>query len=110
MEISFLSSALSFFTLLLISTFVYLLSKKINFPYTVLLVLVWLGLVPLSTIPAFSFINNFELTPDILFFVFLPILIFEAAYKINYRQLLQNWKTIWVMAVFWLILSAFLVW
>ena len=110
MEISFLSSSLSLLVLLTISTFTYILSKKINFPYTVLLVIVWLFLVPLSHIEMFSFINNFELTPDILFYVFLPILIFEASYNMNYKKLFENWKTIWVMAVFWLMLSAFLVW
>lgn len=110
MEISFLSSSLSLLVLLTISIFVYILSKKINFPYTVLLVIFWLFLVPLSRIETFSFISYFELTPDILFFVFLPILLFEAAYKINYRQFLKNWKTIWMMAIFWLIFSAVLVW
>jgi CPA1 family monovalent cation:H+ antiporter len=53
-----------------------------------------LFLVPLSKIEFFSFINHFELTPEILFFVFLPVLLFEAAYKINYRQFLKNWKAI----------------
>lgn len=110
MEISFLSSSLSLLALLTISTFVYLLSKKINFPYTVLLVIFWLFLVPLSHIEMFSFINHFELTPNILFFVFLPILLFEAAYKINYREFIKNWKSIWILAVFWLIFSAALIW
>lgn len=110
MEISFLSSSLSLLALLTISTFVYILSKKINFPYTVLLVIFWLFLVPLSHIEMFSFINHFELTPDILFFVFLPILLFEAAYKINYREFIKNWKSIWILAVFWLIFSAALIW
>jgi len=36
----FVIVSLSFFTLLLISSFVYILSKKIKFPYTVLLFLV----------------------------------------------------------------------
>jgi CPA1 family monovalent cation:H+ antiporter len=48
----------------------------------------------------FSFIDDFTLTPDLLFFVFLPVLLFEAAYNINYRKLLNNWKTITAMAVF----------
>ncbi len=38
--ISFIVSALSFLTLLLISIFTYIFSKKVDFPYTVLLVFV----------------------------------------------------------------------
>lgn len=110
MEVSFLSWTLSLLFLLTISSFTFLLSKKINFPYTVLLVIVGLLLVPLSQVSFFNFINHFELTPEILFFVFLPVLLFESAYNINYRQLLNNWKSISTLAVIWLIISAFIVW
>jgi monovalent cation:H+ antiporter, CPA1 family len=55
--------------------------------------------VPISKTEMFSFINHFELTPDVLFYVFLPILIFESAYNINYRQLLKSWKSITMLAV-----------
>ncbi|MFC1797953.1 cation:proton antiporter [Patescibacteria group bacterium] len=44
--------------------------------------------------------DDFKLTPDVLFFVFLPVLLFEAAYNINYRQLLSNWKAISALAIF----------
>jgi len=108
-EVSFLSQTLSILTLLVISSFTYLLSKKINFPYTVLLVLVGLLLVPISQISLFWFIDDFKLTPDLLFFVFLPVLLFEAAYNINYRQLVLNWKAITWLAVFWLLISWFLI-
>jgi len=108
-QITFLSSVFSLLFLLLVSTGTYLISKKINFPYTVLLVIVWLLLIPLSNTQAFDFINHFKLTPDVLFYVFLPILLFESAYNINYRELLKNWKTIWSLAVFWLIISSIVI-
>ena len=108
-EISFMTQTLSVLTLLIICSFTYILSKKINFPYTVLLVIIWLLLVPISHIEFFWFIDDFKLTPDVLFFVFLPVLLFEAAYNINYRQLLNNWKTISAMAIFWLLISAWIV-
>jgi len=92
-----------------ISVFTFILSKKINFPYTVLLVIVGLLLVPLSQIWMFSFIDDFKLTPDILFFVFLPVLLFEAAYNMNYRQVIKNWKSIFWLAVIGLVISAFLI-
>ena len=108
-EVSFMTQTLSVLVLLFISSFAYIFSKKINFPYTVLLVLVGLLLVPLSHIEFFSFIDDFQLTPDILFFVFLPVLLFESAYNINYRHIIRSWKTISSLAVFWLIISAILI-
>jgi len=93
-ETTFLTATISVISLLLISGFTYIVSKKINLPYTVMLVLVGLMLVPLSKVAFFGFIDDFQLTPDILFYVFLPILLFESSYNINYRDLLKNWKTI----------------
>jgi hypothetical protein len=52
-EITFLSSVLSLLFLLIVSTGVFLVSKKINFPYTVLLVIVGLILVPVSNTELF---------------------------------------------------------
>lgn len=109
-EANLLYSTLSFLFLLTVSTFSYILSKKINFPYTVLLVIVWLFLVPLSKIQGLSFINDFTLTPELLFFVFLPVLLFESAYNINYRELIQNWRAITALSVVWLLISTFLIW
>lgn len=98
-EVSFLTQALSMLILLIVCCFTYVLSKKINFPYTVLLVVVGLLLVPLSKLHFFSFIDDFSLTPDLLFFVLLPVLLFEAAYNMNYRQLMINWKMITSLSV-----------
>lgn len=104
-ELDFMSQTMSILALLIISSFAYIWSKKINFPYTVLLVVIGLILVPISHIPLFSFIDDFKLTPDILFFVFLPVLLFEAAYNINYRHMLANWRTISSLAIFGLLIS-----
>lgn len=105
----FLVWTMSFLSLLTVSTFTYLFSKRFNLPYTVLLVIVWLFLVPLSKLEFFSFINTFQLTPDLLFFVFLPTLLFESAYNIKYRELLQNWKSIFSLAVVWLLIAMFII-
>lgn len=104
-----MSASLSLFFLLTVSVFTYILSKKINFPYTVLLLIIGLILVPLSEIPELSFINHFKLTPDILFYVFLPILLFESSYNLNYRQLVKSWKSITLLAVVGLLISTFIV-
>ncbi|MBT3727503.1 hypothetical protein HOF65_04735 [bacterium] len=99
-EISFMTQTLSVLFLLIVCCFTYIFSKKINFPYTVLLVIIGIILVPISKLEFFGFIDDFKLTPDLLFFVFLPVLLFEASYNINYRQLLVNWKTIFSLSVF----------
>lgn len=109
LEITFLSSMLSLLFLLIVSTGVFLFSKKINLPYTVLLVIVWLLLVPIAKTDTFWFINHFKLTPDILFFVFLPVLLFESSYNLNYREMMKNWKTIGSLAVVWLIISSLII-
>ena len=110
MEITFLSSVFSLIFLLVVSTGVFLLSKRINIPYTVLLVVVGLILVPISGTEIFGFINHFKLTPDILFFIFLPVLLFESAYNVNYREIMKNWKIITSLAVFWLMISSAIIW
>ncbi len=109
MELGFLSTSLSFLLLLLVSFVTYVFTKKINFPYTVWLLLVWLLLIPLSKLESLSFINHFKLTPDILFYVFLPILIFESAYNMNYKQMLKSWKSITILSVIWLLISTFVI-
>lgn len=108
-EVSFLTQTMSVLFLMFVSCIAFIFSKKINFPYTVLLVLVGLLLVPLSHVSMFSFIDDFQLTPDILFFVFLPVLLFESAYNINYRHIIQSWKTISSLAIFGLLISAVLI-
>lgn len=108
-EVSFLTQTLSVLFLMFVSCIAFIFSKKINFPYTVLLVLIGLLLVPLSHVWMFSFIDDFQLTPDILFFVFLPVLLFESAYNINYRHIIKSWKTIWALAIFGLLISAVLI-
>ena len=107
MEVSLLDSILSLSFLLSISCGMYILSKKLNFPYTVLLVLAWLILIPIIKIYHISFIRNFSLTPDMLFYVFLPILIFESAYNINYKDLLKSKISIFALSVVWLLISVF---
>ncbi len=59
-------------------------ARRWNFPYTVALVLVGLGLGALNLLKAP------ELTHDLLFLVFLPGLIFEAAYHIDFDELWRD--------------------
>lgn len=100
---------LSLFSLMLVSLLIFLLSKKLRLPYTVLLVIAGSFLVPISHIPFFSFITSFELTPELLFFVFLPILIFESAYNMNFRSITENIVSIGMLAIFGLLVSTLFV-
>lgn len=109
MEASLLNSLLSLIFLLSISCWAFVFSKKINFPYTVMLVLLWILLVPLVQIWHLTFIRDFKLTPDMLFFIFLPILIFESAYNMNYKDLLKNAFPVFSLAIVWLIISVLLI-
>jgi len=96
---------LSIFTLMFISLGVNVLSLKFRIPYTVLLVIAGSLLVPLSKVKLFSFITSFQLTPELLFFVFLPVLIFESAYNIKVRNIRDNKIAISILAIIGLLIS-----
>ncbi|MGR9088448.1 MAG: cation:proton antiporter [Gammaproteobacteria bacterium] len=96
---------LSLFSLMLVSLGVFVFSKKLGIPYTVLLVIAGSMLVPLSHVEMFSFISSFKLTPELLFFVFLPILIFESAYNMNIRNVTENIYSIGLLAIVGLVIS-----
>ncbi|MGR9000423.1 MAG: cation:proton antiporter [Gammaproteobacteria bacterium] len=100
---------LSIFTLMLISLGINILSQKTRLPYTVLLVVAGSLLVPLSEFEALSFVTSFQLTPELLFFVFLPILIFESAYHINVRNIKENKLAIGLLAIVGLLISTFFI-
>lgn len=96
---------LSLFSLMLISLGVSALSEKTHIPFTVLLVIAGSVLVPLSGLEQLAFIDSFKMTPELLFFVFLPILIFESAYNINIRNMANNIIAISALAVISLLIS-----
>jgi len=100
---------LSIFTLMFFSLGINLISLKTKIPYTVLLVIGGSLLVPLSKIEIFSFVTSFQLTPESLFFVFLPILIFESAYNINIRNIKENKFSISMLAIVGLLISTFFI-
>ena len=108
-----LTSALSLFLLIALSTAVFFISKRFKFPYTVLLVFVGLLLVPIVNLPGleniFGFIDDLVLTPELLFYIFLPVLIFESGFNMNMRKMLDSAWAISLFSVVSLIVSAGLV-
>jgi CPA1 family monovalent cation:H+ antiporter len=107
-----ITSALSLFILIALSTVVFFASKKFKLPYTVLLVLVGLLLVPIVNLPVlkniFGFIEDFVLTPELLFYIFLPVLIFESGFNMNIRKMLDSSWAISLLSIVSLLISAVL--
>ncbi len=107
---AFLLSALSAIVLLLAASGTFVLSKRFHFPYTVALVAIGLGVGAVSmTFPAIGFLDDFRLTPEVLLYVFLPILLFESAYNIGYKELLSNVRSVASLAVVSLVVSALVI-
>lgn len=100
---------LSIFTLMILALGINIVSLKTRIPYTVLLVIAGSFLVPISKIDALSFVSSFQLTPESLFFVFLPILIFESAYNMKIRNIKENKYSISLLAIVGLLISTFFI-
>lgn len=100
-----IGSTLAIFLILGISSLALFWAKKLKLPHTVLLVLIGMGLGLLSHVPAFSFIGEFNLTPELLFYLLLPTLIFESAYNINARRMVEDAPIILILAIVGLLVS-----
>lgn len=84
---------LTFVILLGIATTVALFARRLKTPYTVALVLAGLGLGTTHAVEAP------QLTKDLLFAVFLPGLLFEAAYHLEFRRFWSNKLAILGLAI-----------
>lgn len=106
-----ITAVLSLLVLLVIASGLFFAAKHTRIPYTVLLVLVGLLIVPLSQLPwlrdIFGFLDDFKLTPELLFYIFLPVLIFESGFNMNIRKMLESSWTIGALAIGGLLISAF---
>ncbi len=100
-----LPTLLTVFGALTVSSFAVFWSKTLRIPHTVLLVIVGVCIGLLSTTSTFSFLNSFELTPEVLFYIFLPALIFESAYNMSIRKLAKDSLPISLLAVVSLLVS-----
>jgi CPA1 family monovalent cation:H+ antiporter len=90
---SSMSSETTFILLFMVATAVAIAVRRLNIPYTVALVVagLLLGLVHAFQPP--------HLTKDLLYTIFLPGLLFEAAFHINFEQFWRNRLTIVSLAV-----------
>ncbi len=85
--------------LLVITLMVALISRPLRLPYTLVLVVVGLiiGFSPL--------LPELRLDPNVVLFLFLPILLFEGAWNVDTKQLRANWLPVFLLAVPGLLLS-----
>lgn len=108
-----ISIVFSLFVLLLVTNLIFLLSKKSFFghiPYTALLVVFGIGLgLVVHAVPEMKIVGTFTLTPDLLFYVFLPILIFESAYNFQIRKFYENIVSISFLSIFSLLISTLVI-
>ena len=78
---------------------------RLRMPTAVGLVLAGLVLGALAKIENLSWLAEFELTPGVILFVFLPTLLFESAFNIDARRLGENLLPVFILAVPVLLLS-----
>ena len=88
--------------LVLVATLVAIVVRRIRLPYTVSLVLVGLFISIQRPI-------DIEITPELILAIFVPPLIFEAAFHLDYRLLRSNLAPIVMLAVPGVLLSTLFV-
>ena len=98
-----------FFTMLLVAAAAHPLAEKLRIPFSALLLLI--GVLAAEVIGILDFDTGLRWYhfKDIIFNIFLPILIFESALNINSRVLRQNIVTIMMLAVPIMLLSTLIV-
>jgi CPA1 family monovalent cation:H+ antiporter len=88
----FLSTESLIIALLLVVSLVAIAVRRLRIPYTVALVVV--GLIITSQSPL-----EIRLTPELILALFVPPLVFEAAFHLNFRELQRNLPSILLLAV-----------
>lgn len=80
-----------------------------HLPLSATLVAAGIGIAYLAKIDIFSFLDEFRLTNDILFYALLPVLLFDSAYNMRFSDLQKNRYSIGILSITSLIISAFLI-
>lgn len=94
-----MATEISFFVLLMVASAVAMLAKRLRLPYTVTLVVAGLGLGMLPPHTAWLDLDSVRLTPELLFNVFLPVLLFEAAFHLSWPKFRENLTAILLLAL-----------
>ncbi len=103
-------SVLLLMALLAIGVLVRGLFNKLPIPYTVMLVILGMLLGNLARVwQPLEPIRYFHLSPELVFFVFLPVLIFESGLSLHARQLAKDIVPVLMLAIPALLLSTTIV-
>ena len=98
----FLSTETLIIELLLIVSLVAIVVRRLRIPYTVALVVVGLLITFQSPLKV-------ELTPELILALFVPPLVFEAAFHLNFRDLQRNFTGILLLAIPGVVLTTLIV-
>lgn len=90
---------ITLFVLLMTASGVALLARRLRLPYTVTLVVTGLALGTLRPSLPWLDLDAVRLTPALLFNVFLPILLFEAAFHLSWPKFRANLRSILLLAL-----------
>jgi CPA1 family monovalent cation:H+ antiporter len=102
-----MTAPIAFIILLMLASTVAMIARRWQLPYTVALVVCGLLLSVLRELVLPGFDIGLHLTPDLLFSVLLPVLIYEAAFNFDLRDFLANWKAIITLAAPGLLVGIF---
>ncbi len=93
--------------LMLVISAVAIATKYIRLPYTIALVLTGLAIALLPNEMTVGL--ELPLTSDLILFIFLPALLFEGTYNLDFNRLRDDIRTVTVLAVFGVLLTMGLV-
>jgi len=103
-------SVLLLMALLAIGVLVRGLFNRLPIPYTVMLVILGMLLGNLARVwQPLESIRYFQLSPELVFFIFLPVLIFESGLSLHARQLAKDIVPVLMLAIPALLLSTTIV-
>jgi len=103
-------SVLLLMVLLAIGVLVRGLFNRLPIPYTVMLVILGMLLGNLARVwQPLESIRYFQLSPELVFFIFLPVLIFESGLSLHARQLAKDIVPVLMLAIPALLLSTTIV-
>ncbi len=94
-----MAAEISVIGLLMIAVIVAIAVRLVRVPYTVALVLTGLALGAVRpVVPGIEALFAVHLSPEVLFAILLPGLLYEAAFHISLRDLRRNWRVILLLA------------
>ncbi len=106
----FLLTAIAIFTSLGFATLLHALCEKVkHIPFPVALLVGGILTTLVSQQFDFHLFQHFAFSPEIVFYVFLPTLIFESAYHLNFRQFQNVISEVTILATFGLVLSTLII-